>query len=205
MSGSNCKPLASRSRRWRTFANWPPGAIRCWQAGPSRLARLGQRARFGQHGKVFDSAFGLRLSFGSRISSFGILLLDTLLAPTAFWAMVAPSYEQSKNRSESPLRSTRRAGHLLLVLVRRVQDPAVLRRVAQGHRLQPVEGGPHRSQDRRLVRLQTLRQQTLLRRRAQPVALAAAARRSPGRDEPTARDRPAAGGGWLPRRRRLGP
>lgn len=59
--------------------------------------------------------------------------------------------------------------------MRALRHPAVLRRLAQRHRIRPRQGADRRQKNGGVVRLQTFQKQTLLRRQPQPVV-----KRGPG-------------------------
>ena len=61
--------------------------------------------------------------------------------------------------------------HALVVRVRPVKEPAVLRRFAQRHRFHAETGGHCRSQNRCVVRVQAFEERAILRREPQPAGL----------------------------------
>ena len=81
-----------------------------------------------------------------------------------------------------PLVQKTEAGHVLVVRLRTFKRPAVLRRLAQGHRPRAEEGGDHRGQNGRLVRLQAFAERAVLRRDARQAVMAAAGAPSAGRE-----------------------
>lgn len=66
-------------------------------------------------------------------------------------------------------RNTRR--HALVVCLWPFQDPTLLRRRAQEHRIQTAQGGTSGAENRRMVRLQTQPEWRVLRRQSCPVGL----------------------------------
>jgi len=67
--------------------------------------------------------------------------------------------------------SKSRAGHLLVMRVRRVEEATVLRRLAQRHRPRAAQSGYRRSENRRVVRLQALEERRVLRWQSQQSAV----------------------------------
>src|SRR5208283_1169870 len=75
---------------------------------------------------------------------------------------IPKEHEQPQRPPKGPLCEEHRARSLFLVRMRLLQEPAVLRRLPQGHGLRPGQGRARRDEDRRLVRLQAHEERGLL-------------------------------------------
>jgi hypothetical protein len=73
-------------------------------------------------------------------------------------------YDRTNHLPKKSHRSKSRTRHVLVVRVRTFEEPAILRRVAQGHEHGSVENRDQRSENGRVVRLQAFENNALLRR-----------------------------------------
>src|SRR5215470_18307442 len=80
------------------------------------------------------------------------------------------TYGRSPRRAEVPVRSGARARRVLVVPLRGIEEPAVLRRHAQDHRVYPGQVHGHQGRESLAVRLQAYAQPALLRRHPQDAA-----------------------------------
>src|SRR5882672_887419 len=74
---------------------------------------------------------------------------------------------RSSRRAEIPLRDRARPGRLLVVPLRRIEEPALVRRDAQDHRVHAGEVYRHEGREGVAVRLQAHAQPAVLRRNPQ--------------------------------------
>ncbi len=79
------------------------------------------------------------------------------------------NYARTSHCPKISVCSTHGTRHVLVVRLRPVQEPAVLRRLAQRHRVHTEKSGHYRGQNRRVVRVQAFEERAVLRRQPQPV------------------------------------
>jgi hypothetical protein len=72
------------------------------------------------------------------------------------------NYERTDDTSKATVCAEGGTGHLLLVRVREVEEPAVLRRFTCGNGVQPGEGGDQQGGDGGVVRMQTFGPEAVL-------------------------------------------
>jgi hypothetical protein len=99
-------------------------------------------------------------------------------------ATMRSNYARTHHRPKIAARAEGQTRFLLVVRLRRLEDPAVLRRLTQRHRLGAEEGGHHRGKDGGLVRLQAHQERAVLRRSTFPNLSAVGGQRRVSRRQP---------------------